>query len=384
MTATLWERVRRAVGRPAPRTDAADPALASVFAAGAPFGDAPAPWADDPHEQVRHYRHWIYAAVRAIATRVAGTPLAFVRTDTGERLDPAHPLPALLAEVNPFDTAVSLWTRTMIHLELTGNAYWYAPANALGRVAALWLLPSQHMRVVPDRARFVGAYLFRATGVEGRFGPGGVIHLKYPGPESAYYGKGPLQAAAGSVDSHEAMKTAERRSFANGAFPGLAVQTGEKLSADVRKRLEEALRRGFGGPDRAGRALILEQGLSVRPFTFSPREMDFLESSRMTRDEILAVFGVPAAVAGISEDVNRASAEAMERIFYRNTVAPKLALLAQQIQQDLLGAYPARLRCEFAPGLPDDRRERRQDAVAAFDRGALSRDELRDILVGRA
>lgn len=378
----LYHHLRHALSsgpasqRSLPQSGGTDPSLASVFGACAGGGYA-ALWADDPHEQIRHYRHWVYAAVRAIASRVAGTPLTLSRTDTGEPLDEDHPLPRLLAEVNPFDTAVTLWNRTVTSLELTGNAYWYVPRNALGAPAEIWLLPAQYMRVIPDARRFVGGYLFQNAGVEQRFDAAEVIHLKYPSPASVYYGAGALQAAAGAVDAHESIKEAERRSFRNGIFPGLAVQTGEKLASDVRRRLEEALKRGFAGPERAGRALILEQGLTVRPFTFSPREMDFLQSAKVTRDEILAIFGVPAAVAGLSEDVNRASAEAMIYTFAENTIQPKLRLLEAQITQDLCRAFDPRIRATFESPLPRVRAEERADMIARLRFGVTSVNEER-------
>ncbi|MBN1256760.1 MAG: phage portal protein, partial [Planctomycetes bacterium] len=260
------------------------------------------------------------------------------------------------------------------------NAYWYVPRNRLGTIAEIWLLPSQYMRVCPDRQHYISGYLFRHGGLEERFGTREIIHLKYPSPESVFYGKGPLQAAASSVDAHESMKESERRSFENGVFPGLAIQTGEKLSSDVRRRLEETLRRGFSGPQRSGRALILEQGLAVRPFTFSPREMDFLKSSKMTRDEILALFGVPAAVAGISEDVNRSSAEAMLYTFAENTILPKLKLLQAQLTQDLCSHFDTRIEARFDSPLPRQKAEDRADMIARIRHGITTVNEERERL----
>ena len=43
----------------------------------------------------------------------------------------------------------------------------------------------------------------------------------------------------------------------------------------------------FGGRDNWHRPLVLEQGLKASPWTLTPAEMDFLNSSKMTRDEIL-------------------------------------------------------------------------------------------------
>ena len=41
----------------------------------------------------------------------------------------------------------------------------------------------------------------------------------------------------------------------------------------------------FGGRDNWHRPLVLEQGLKASPWTLTPAEMDFLNSSRMTRDD---------------------------------------------------------------------------------------------------
>lgn len=351
--------------------------LDSIFRAQAGAPDQPAPWRDDPHEQVRHMVHWVYVAVHAIAARVSGTPLTFYDRTTNTPIPHDHPLLRLFDEVNPFETSVSLWLKTVTFLELTGNAYWYAPRDALGVIREIWVLPSQHMRVLPDKTRFIAGYEYRHGAVRETFAADEIIHIKYPSPLSPFYGAGPLQAAAESVDAHGAMKRAERRSFEQGAFPGLAIQTEEKLSPAVRERLEEAFRNGFSGPDRAGRTLILEQGLKVRPFTFSPREMDFLESSRITRDEILAVFGVPASVAGISEDANRASAEAMLWTFAENTIRPKLRLIESQLTQDICRHFDPRIRATFESPLPRNRVEDRADMIARLQHGVTTPAEER-------
>ena len=46
----------------------------------------------------------------------------------------------------------------------------------------------------------------------------------------------------------------------------------------------------------AGRPLVLEKGLKVKPVSLSPKEMDFLRSSRLTRDEILDVLRLQSGV----------------------------------------------------------------------------------------
>ena len=59
----------------------------------------------------------------------------------------------------------------------------------------------------------------------------------------------------------------------------------------------------FSGRDNWQRPLVLEQGLKAKPVDADAGRVAFLNSSKMTRDEILAVFRVPTAVTGIVENM---------------------------------------------------------------------------------
>ena len=357
----LLTRVRRAVA--ALFSKSYGGGVAAVIPPGS--SGRPAPWAADAAEQVLHLRHWVYAAVRAIAGAVASQRLRFYSTAKGGKVELGdHPASRLFSRVNPFHTRWWLMSSTVTCLELTGNAYWWVPANRLGAPAEIWLMPPHRVRVIPDERLFVGGYVYRLGAREVRFDPGEVVHFRYPNPTSDFYGAGPLQAAAESVDAHERLKAAQASSFAGGTFPGLILSAARPMSEEALKRLEAKVREHYGSSERAGRALLLEEGLSASALSFSPKEMDFLSSGRVTRDEILGVFGVPAAIAGLAEDVNRASAAALDAIFAKWTVRPKLEMLAATINQDLCPRFDESLECRFDDPVPADRTADREEMVA--------------------
>jgi len=231
--------------------------------------------------------------------------------------------------------------------------------------------------VVPHPKRFIEGYVVRHEGAEVRLDAREVVHLKYPNPRSPYYGRGPLQAAAASVDTHEKLKRAEWSAFDHGLLTDLALETDQRLSEAVVERLREQVRRKYAGPENAGRPLILEAGLKANRIALTPREMNFLQSARLTRDEILAIFGVPAAIAGLSEDVNRAVAEAMDVIFARYCIEPKLRLIEAQLNQDLVRRFDARLFCRFRSPVPADRAQERADMEANLRLGVTTVNEER-------
>ena len=340
----------------------------------------PAAWADDPHEQVRHYKHWVYAAVNAIAFRVASTEMTLYArrgpVDAEKVAD--HPVLSLFNYVNDFDTRFRLWCQTMTFLELTGNAYWYIPNDGLGAPAEIWVVHSQHMKVVPDRDRFIRGYVYRESHPdEIRFDPSEIIHFKYPNPVDSFYGTGPLQAAAASVDAHEARATAHWNMMRRGIYAGAAFSTDKELRKPDIALIEEQVKQKYASPDKAGRPIILHKGLHGQRIDFAPREMALLESASITRDEILSIFGVPAAVVGISEDVARAAADAMDVIFARYCIAPRLQMIAAQLNQDLLPRYDARLFVRFDNVVPEDEQKKRAINREDFRAGLLTRNEAR-------
>lgn len=338
----------------------------------------PAAWSDDPVEQVRHYRHWVYAAVQAIAFHIAGARMAlYARQRHGVEEVTDHPFLDLMNRVNAFHTRFWLWAQTLTFLELTGNAYWYVAPNRLGAPAEIWLAHSQYMRVIPDRREFIRGYVYARGGEEVSFRREEIIHLKYPNPVSPYYGRGPLQAAAQAVDAHEFMKQAEWNGFRNGVYPSLALESDQELSDETVERLRTMFEQKYSSPERAGRPMILERGLRAKPISLSPREMDFLRSERLTRDEILGIFRVPAAVVGLSEDVNRSVAEAMDLVFAKYCIAPKLRLIEDQLNQDLLPQFDERLFCRFEGIVPHDREQDRADMEANLRNGVTTINEER-------
>ncbi|MFO0809066.1 MAG: phage portal protein [Gemmataceae bacterium] len=378
---SVWSRLTRLLkARPA----AAD-RLTTLFAPAArPAGW----WRDDPAEQLRQYSSWVYAAVNAIAQAVAGqTPELYRSTGPAthdrEPLGPDHPLAQLLAAPNPWTTPWELWYLTTVYLELTGNCYWYLAPLAAGDTALslpgeLWVVPSPWVRPVPDARRFLRGYEVCAPGsAPETFSTDEIIHLKYPNPLDPYRGLSPLQANALTVDANTELQRSRYQAFHLGQRPGVVLQTEQALSEPTVRRLEETIQSRFGGRENWHRPLVLEQGLRASPWTLSPAEMDYLNSSRMTRDEIFALFRVPGPIAGLVENLGLGAdiwfgARAM---FCEGTVQPKLDLIAQTLTRDLGRRYGVTIA--FPPCSPRNQAERRADDELDVRTGLRTVNEIR-------
>jgi phage portal protein BeeE len=75
----------------------------------------------------------------------------------------------------------------------------------------------------------------------------------------------------------------------------------------------------------------LDNGLQYQSVATSQKEMDFVETRRFTRDEVLAIYKVPKAIMGITDDVNRATAQVAQSIFAEVALQPLCKMIEQQL-----------------------------------------------------
>ena len=107
--------------------------------------------------------------------------------------------------------------------------------------------------------------------------------------------------------------------------------------------------------------------------------MDFVNSARMTRDEILACFRVPLPMTGLIENAGLGSDiwQGARVVFCEGTVQPKLDLIAQVLTRDLGRRFGPDVRVRFPDCSPRVADERRKDDELDARLGLRSVAEIR-------
>jgi len=383
----LYNIVKQMRSKPGPGV-ATSPRAPGLFAS--PYTPVPGWWRDDPNEQLRNYQSWVYAAVNAIAQEAARQkPYLYVNTGQADHeqtpLPHTHPLCRLLDNPNPWLTPWEMWYLTIVYLELTGNCFWYVASRRigdkrLGTPAEVWIVPTPWVKVIPDAEMYVKAYEVSPPGVPTEmFEPDEIIHLKYPNPMNPHYGLSPLQANALTVDAHTELLKSRYQTFLAGPRPGVVLHTDQTLTDAAIRRLEEKLEQKYAGRDNWHRPMVLEQGLKASPWTLTPAEMDFMNSSKMTRDEILAVFRVPPPVTGIVENTGLGSSiwDGARVMFCEGTIQPKLDLIGQALTRDLGRRYGPDVVVSFPDCSPRVQEQRRKDDEMDAKLGIRTYNEIR-------
>ncbi|MCD6352002.1 MAG: phage portal protein [Armatimonadetes bacterium] len=349
---------------------------------------APALAQDAPRAYSQH--GWVYACVRAIAQAASSVPLRVWRSNSaGERrpAGPTHPLRRLLTRVNPRHTFPELMEATVVALELAGNAYWALERDSLGRVAEIWPMRPDRVKIVPGR-NLVEGYIYEANGRQVSFAPEEVLHFRYFSPADDFYGLSPLSAAADSVATDLYAVAYNQSFFRRGARPEGVITSQVQLSEEELKRLRAQFEEVHAGVDRAHRVLILGSDLQWQNLGVAPRDADFLQQRKLSREEICAVFGVPPAIVGIYQYANYANAQLQRKLFWADTIVPKLQRIAGVINERLVPQFAAvedgveRLAVEFdlnaVPALQEDAREQADVAATLVREGILTADEARE------
>jgi HK97 family phage portal protein len=284
---------------------------------------------------------YVFACISKIATKTASIDFNLKRIinssgDTKEIF--SHPALDLLYKVNPFQTKTEFIENTVINLRCTGDAFWFKVRNSKGQVAELWNLRPDLMTVITDPVNFIKGYsITKFDGTEEKFAPDDIVHIKYPNPLNAYLGLSPLQAAQKRIQTEEFATTWQRDFFLNSARPDALIKNPmTTLTPDQKEDIREGWNKKHRGPGNSSKVAILEGGLDYQLISISQKEMDYIESLKFTRDDILVAFQVPKPIVAVVDDVNRANSETAMFIFLSETIKPEIARIVENINEQLI------------------------------------------------
>lgn len=279
-----------------------------------------------------------FRAVRMVAEAAAAIPLLL--DEDGARMS-EHPVLRLMQRPNPGQGGRGFLEMLYGHLQLSGNAYLEGAAHGPeGLPRELHCLRPDRMSVVPGPDGWPMAYEYVVGRQKHRFDMTGdldpILHIKSFHPLNDHYGLSPLEAAAASIDVHNAAARWSKALLDNAARPsGAIVFAGKEgsgqLSEEQYQRLTRELEENHQGARNAGRPLLLEGGLDWKPMGYSPQEMDFLETKHAAAREIALAFGVPPMLLGLPGDNTYSNYQEANRAFYRQTVLPMVRKTAGAI-----------------------------------------------------
>lgn len=263
-----------------------------------------------------------------------------------------HPFIELMKNVNPFMNEFELKELTCLNQELTGNNYWYLLNNNMGLPIQLWIVPPDKVKIIPSKEEFISGYLYRNGLDATSFDKLEIVHFKYPSPTSAYYGMGVVAAIAHAYNINENMNTYENTLFSNMARPDGILSTDQSINPVELERTITEWNQRYSGVKKSGKTAILANGLKYQQISINPKDLNFLEGRKVTKEEIVNAFGQTLAL--YDKDANRANSDAAIYMFMRDAVSPRHRRTEQKINEQIMPRYDDKLFCAFENCIPDD------------------------------
>lgn len=332
---------------------------------------------------------WVYRCIDAIASNSSYVPMILREYNDvdGMQVEDNQLMRILNRRPNMYETAQQFRYRVATQALLSRRGVFIEIVrDRNGRPKELHLLPNSATEPIPDPETFVSGFKVQTlTQGEVILPPERVIWLRVkPHPTDVYAQMTPLVSAGLASDTDFFARLYNRNFLANDGRPGMLVAVqGQLMPEDA----EEIRRRFSGGPTVAGQTTVIEaDGISATDMASNPRDVQWQEAVRGSKEDILLAFGVPESVLGNASGRTFDNADAEFEIFWQVTMQPFMdaiaagydALTAEGLSDNIYVAHDY----STVDVLQRQERRRHEKAMDEYRAGLLTIDQYLEI-VGR-
>ncbi len=269
-----------------------------------------------------------YRCVNMIARAVGSVPWRLYQ-GRDEILN--HPLLTLLHHPNPRQAGSAFMESVVAYLLLAGNSYIEMVTTPQGAPGELYVLRPDRMQIIPSSLGTAHAYEYKVNGQSRQIlsdpvtGQSSILHLKLFHPLNDWYGLSPIEAAACSIDQHNAVASHNLSILQNGGRPsGAFLFKQRNLTQEQRDTFRQQITTLYEGEGNAGRMMVLEGDCQWQELGLSPRDLDFIEGKNLSAREIAQAYHVPPMLVGIPGDATFANYKEARYHLWEDTILPLL------------------------------------------------------------
>jgi HK97 family phage portal protein len=256
-----------------------------------------------------------------------------------------HPLARMLEQPLPING--SKWTKyrllsTLVHdLCVYDNAFWLKMRiDGTGDVNGL--LPVPPRMIFPRGVNWFAADEYRLYGNAGYqdIPADDVVHFHGYNPDDPRQGVSPIETLRQILAEEFSAATFREQMWRNGARVAGYIKrpaTSAKWSDTARERFRGSWQAQYAGDGPAtGGTPVLEDGMEFMSAGVTPRDAQYVESRKLTREEVAVAFYVSPVMLGVMEGATFSSMTELHKMLYQDTLAPMLAQIAQDVECQLL------------------------------------------------
>jgi HK97 family phage portal protein len=261
-----------------------------------------------------------------------------------------HPLARLLARPNSFTTKYRFLNALVSDFAIYDNAYWWkVKGGQLIHLPAPLITPKGDNWLTPDFFEFQGQ---RSKQLIPR---DQVLYFRgYGGIADA--GVSPLESLRQVLREDWTASQLREQVMNNGARHSGVIsrpKDAPKWSDTARERFKTDWQQKYAGALAAegGGTPLLEDGMTFVAGSQTAKELQYVESRKLTDEEVARSYHIPPPMVGILDHATFANIEEQHRMLYQDTLGPWLTMITDEIALQLLPDFepvkPERFYTEF-------------------------------------
>jgi HK97 family phage portal protein len=151
-----------------------------------------------------------------------------------------------------------------------------------------------------------------------------VVPFRSYNPETAMRGISRLEPLRSTLLNEDASRRATAAWWKNMGRPSGVMNIEGKLNPEAKQRLREDLAMMYSGAENAGKIAVAENGNTIVPFQLSSEEMQYIDSRKLNREEVCAVYDISPIAVHILDHATFANVTEGLVSVYRDSICPRL------------------------------------------------------------
>ena len=269
------------------------------------------------------------------------TPVVYRRVSDTDRVRLVdHDLARWLAKPNPSTRRYRLIENLMGDMGVFFNGYWLKVRHVDGRgrdAIGLVNLP-------PDEMDVPGGLLpthfeWTPNGRPKKIARSEIVHFNGYNPTQRTMGLSPLETLRNILAEEEAA-TSNREAFWRnaGRMEGIVERplAAPRWTPEQKRSWRDQWREFSAGGPKAGEVGVLEDGMTMKEWSFSAKDSEYTVGGKLRREVCAAAFHIPQPMVGILDHATFSNVKEQHKHLYKDCLGPWLEMIQQEIEGQLL------------------------------------------------
>lgn len=234
----------------------------------------------------------------------------------------------------------SKWVDALVKDLAIYDAAFFVKVKNKSRLALVRIPPSI-VELIGDNWLQADSYKIHGSRGTVEFARDEIIDIHGYNPTDPRLGLSPIETLRRTLAEQHAAGVYRENFWQNSARMGGVIErppTAPNWSDVARSRFRADFESSYTGAASSGRTVVLEEGMSYKPISYSARDAQYMESSQLSREVVATAYGIPVGLLGLGQTTYSSLTE-QHRQLYADCLAPWLIRIQEELEMQLLPEF---------------------------------------------